>query len=639
MISWSTGTSLGRVAALSMKELQVHHDKKMERKRSRKGSKGGNPQSADVDLERDGAARAARAAARAEAAAAKAAARQDEFVGTALVLGFLQAEMLMPLPQLKKLQAAAKKHFAGVLTPAGRDYTFLQNAWIVAFDGNLNSGGSWLICARLLKLVLSQSVDGSWDASSTVAFALLARQQQEIDDLPDSILDKLKAIFNNADALGITGEMEDEAAEVEDDEEGGDGDGDDGGGGKEGGGDDSKAVGGDGGAYEGEEVEVEAGAQAELEHHCNAVSKTQAVVLKRANQESLLAMRTYSGRLDLTWDEAKAEAGDEITDCPVTFSVFALKETLPLDLAALGPEARALEVWATMCCITVLERFKACWLVGDGELCPARETTIVDAAQQWLEGQCAAQPTLARAMEGKRGKEMHTKAALLTITWQRAWLHRVKLLRQEEALISRQSKDQLERAGKALAQAAISRHETFSTFLAPAGRYRRWQKFFVLITMVLCCLCMNIWMVRAALRSPRSAARSLAPATQYELKATNCCAAIRLILDSGPDGGNCPPGAGPCRGFDGNCADIADQFSDLPVLPDWPTGLADYECHAFPDDARFTDTLLVSLLAIAVALPCSFFIFICFDLVRAGTGAVRGLRLDPRGSASQFSSF
>ena len=101
--------------------------------------------------------------------------------------------------------------------------------------------------------------------------------------------------------------MEDEAAEVEDDEDGGDGDGDDGGGGKEGGGDDSEAVGGDGGAYEGEEVEVEAGAQAELEHHYNAVSKTQAVVLKRTNQESLLAMRTYSGRLDLTWDEAQAE--------------------------------------------------------------------------------------------------------------------------------------------------------------------------------------------------------------------------------------------------------------------------------------------------------------------------------------------
>ena len=247
---------------------------------------------------------------------------------------------------------------------------------------------------------------------------------------------------------------------------------------------------------------------------------------------------------------------------------------------------------------------------------------------------------------------MHQKANTLTISWQRAWLHRVKLLRQEEAIIFRISKDQIERAGKAFAQAAMTRHETFSTFLAPAGRYRRWQKFFVLVTVVICCLCMNIWMVRARAaqqqRRPAAARRRWsdsagaargdgrrrrlllappfprsrilsrpAPDVQYELKAVNCCALIRLILDGGPDGGNCPPGAGPCRGFAGNCADVAAQFADLPVLPDWPSGLADYECHAFPDDARFIDTLLVSLLSIGAALPVSFFIFVCFDLVRA----------------------
>ena len=63
------------------------------------------------------------------------------------------------------------------------------------------------------------------------------------------------------------------------------------------------------------------------------------------------------------------------------------------------------------------------------------------------------------------------------------------------------------------------------------------------------------------------------------------------------------------------------QFSDLPVLPDWPNGLADYQCHAFPDDARFIDTFLVSLLSIGAALPVSFVIFLCFDLVRARAAA------------------
>ena len=59
---------------------------------------------------------------------------------------------------------------------------------------------------------------------------------------------------------------------------------------------------------------------------------------------------------------------------------------------------------------------------------------------------------------------------------------------------------------------------------------------------------------------------------------------------------------------------MAAQFSDLPVLPDWPSGLADFECHAFPDDARPADTILVAVLSIAAALPVTFFIFICFDL-------------------------
>ena len=127
----------------------------------------------------------------------------------------------------------------------------------------------------------------------------------------------------------------------------------------------------------------------------------------------------------------------------------------------------------------------------------------------------------------------------------------------------------------------------------------------------------------------------------YELKATGCCAAIRVILDSGPDGGNCPPGAGPCRGFIGNCGDVIAQFSDLPVLPDHPNGLADYVCTAFPDDARFIDTFLVSLLSIGAGLPVTLFIFTCFELAndgeapdsanpyRAGRGRARSLSRSP----------
>ena len=67
------------------------------------------------------------------------------------------------------------------------------------------------------------------------------------------------------------------------------------------------------------------------------------------------------------------------------------------------------------------------------------------------------------------------------------------------------------------------------------------------------------------------------------MKGVNCCAELRAILDSGPDGGACPPGGGPCRGFDGSCGDIKEQFADVPVLPDYPDGMAAWACTAFPN--------------------------------------------------------
>jgi hypothetical protein len=85
-------------------------------------------------------------------------------------------------------------------------------------------------------------------------------------------------------------------------------------------------------------------------------------------------------------------------------------------------------------------------------------------------------------------------------------------------------------------------------------------------------------------------------------------------LDSGPDGGNCPP-VGPCRGFEGTCGYITAQFAELPVLPDFPNGMQDWVCTAFPDDENSqVDAFLVGLIAIAVALPVTLFITTCFAI-------------------------
>ena len=74
-------------------------------------------------------------------------------------------------------------------------------------------------------------------------------------------------------------------------------------------------------------------------------------------------------------------------------------------------------------------------------------------------------------------------------------------------------------------------------------------------------------------------------------------------MNSGPDGGNCPP-VGPCRGFEGTCGDITNQFAELPVLPDFPDGMADYTCTAFPNDDNQIDSFIVGLSA-WLAVSCT----------------------------------
>ena len=100
---------------------------------------------------------------------------------------------------------------------------------------------------------------------------------------------------------------------------------------------------------------------------------------------------------------------------------------------------------------------------------------------------------------------------------------------------------------------------------------------------------------------------------RFWVKAVNCCVDVRALLNAGPDGGACPPGGGPCRGFDGECALLPVQFAAVPVLPDYPDGLADYSCAAFPDDDSPFDSFIVGLIALAVAIPVTLFLKGAFE--------------------------
>ena len=97
----------------------------------------------------------------------------EEFVGTAIVLAFLQVAALMPVAQLAERGSAAARHFDGVRTAFGRDFSTTRVDFVTLLSpGILNMASKWLPRARLWKLILSQSTAGYWCVPSAGAASL-----------------------------------------------------------------------------------------------------------------------------------------------------------------------------------------------------------------------------------------------------------------------------------------------------------------------------------------------------------------------------------------------------------------------------------------------------------------------------------
>ena len=62
----------------------------------------------------------------------------------------------------------------------------------------LNLQHRWLQRVRLWRLILSQSPEGWWDASTTTAFALQARPGTELVNLPSTFLSRMLVLFSAA---------------------------------------------------------------------------------------------------------------------------------------------------------------------------------------------------------------------------------------------------------------------------------------------------------------------------------------------------------------------------------------------------------------------------------------------------------
>jgi hypothetical protein len=248
----------------------------------------------------------------------------EDLVGTALILAYLQVTQLMPVVELAQRRSAAVRYFRGVRTPAGRDFGYMQTTFVTLLSpGILNIKTKWLIRARIWRLILAQSSDGSWGATRSIAFALEARPLQEIEELPRTLLVRISDFFRGAaQAFSETDTIDGHVLS----------------------------------------------AALENVHASSAGTKLK--------EEDMLEFVAQGGQ-----DEDERTAKDSVFDCPLTNSERSIRASIPRALRAVAAEDVTADVecvWSTMCCLALLERQRVCWLCGDGDLYPAQERTIVD---------------------------------------------------------------------------------------------------------------------------------------------------------------------------------------------------------------------------------------------------------------------
>jgi hypothetical protein len=248
------------------------------------------------------------------------AAALEEMIGTSLVLAFLQDTQLATVLELAARRAAAAAHFGDARTPAGQDFVAVATTCITLLSpGVLNVRSRWWARARLFRLVFSQRSDGAWDVCDTVAFALEARTAAEVTQLTPSAWERLRNAVMTLIGMVVEAGTDDVS--------------------------DMARTGLDSAAQQGS---TQADADADRAAAAAAAPELAAV------------------------DAAEAEA-DAVADDPLRCAPAAVVQSMPRCLAALhrrgvcGEEdTNAKRVWATLCCVALLETFTCCWLWSDG---------------------------------------------------------------------------------------------------------------------------------------------------------------------------------------------------------------------------------------------------------------------------------
>ena len=336
----------------------------------------------------------------------------EELTGTAMVIAFLQVTALLPVVEISRMRGAATTYFEELTTPAGWSFEDTTTAFLTLLSpGVLNTRERWWDKARLFKLVLAQNPDGFWDPTSSVAFALEARSRVEMAALKPTWLEQLHDRFSG---------MRDVAEDMS---------------------------------------FTDAG-----------VAPTGGALQQDSSQRAGMPRHSMTRRLS-------ADGLEEVNDDPLWCSPSAVVASMPRRLAGLrkagGEEVQLERVWATLCCAAFAQSLNVCFLATDGELYPATEATIVDAAYSWIGTHAAKHPPLAAALADGA---VATAAARTVAHWHRAWSRRVGELRRAAAFTEHHGTSFAHRASSEIVRAVCTKHSTFAVFLSkPLDGLQRWQ--------------------------------------------------------------------------------------------------------------------------------------------------------------------
>jgi hypothetical protein len=392
---------------------------------------------------------------------------EEEFVGTALVLAFIQMAQLMPVVEHAKRKSAAKRYFGDFRTSSGWDFDKVCIDFVTLLAPGVLNSSRWLVRARFWRFIMCQEESGAWRPDASIAFALEARSLHEVKTLSLSLSDRLMAIVamifslltggGGGGVLAGSGLKEEEVADKPQEKA-----------------DDDKE--------EEEDEEAEPPAKSS-----NVVMRLwQERKAKREEARRVKAQLAYDmapvgppkvmghslSRMTSIHTVATTKFGPQ--DCPLTHYESSINDIMPhrlADLEAQGVDAR--RVWTTLCSISVLENLPFCWVWGDGDTYPEEERTIVDAGREWIEQHAIEHPALAEALaDGLLVK----RAKVITVAWHATQERRVEELRRCDGITDQMAASQSHRTITNVVRAFVTQNDTFACFLSePLDGMQRWQ--------------------------------------------------------------------------------------------------------------------------------------------------------------------